>query len=168
MIWNKITLGHSRTFDSCAHYFSTYYFFNNWAHIFFPTFGQHFIFNNGPAQQQKNNWSPWPNVGKISEPNAGKTNSGPDVEKKRNYDCVTGILPFCLCPSAEKTIRPNSGKTILAGPTLKRMTAFKSRFYTISKAFGVGPMTLKVTEKLILKTLGRPGPHYFKSFPVDA
>ena len=50
---------------------------------------------------------------------------------------------------------------------LKRMTAFKSRFYTISEAFGVGPMTLKVTEKLILKTLGRPGPHYFKSFPVS-
>ena len=93
---------------------------------------------------------------------------GPMLKRKRNYDCVTGILQFCFSPSAEKTIRPNSGKTILVGPTLKRMTAFKSRFYTISETFGVGPMTLKVTEKLILKILGRPGPHYFKSFPVQA
>ena len=46
------------------------------------------------------------------------------------------------------------------------MTAFKTRFYTTSGALGLGPVILKMPENIILKALGRPGPHYFKSFPV--
>jgi len=46
------------------------------------------------------------------------------------------------------------------------MTAFKIRFYTTSGALGLGPVILKMTEKLVLKALGWPGPHYFKSLPV--
>ena len=46
------------------------------------------------------------------------------------------------------------------------MTAFKIMFYTTSGALGLGPVILKMPETIILKTLGRPGPHYFKSFPV--